>query len=315
MIVQEICAEEYVKSSPRLVYSSAEFNELNAYKVDSVRYFLFRDTKVRFMLCVGEKDGRIECPFSAPFGSVVCLKKDWEVSQLEEAVGCLDELAQNRKWRSIKIVLPPAFYDGNLTAAMQNVLLGKGFQIKWIDLNYQLDLRKIHSTGYLEILPYNGRKNYAIAMKSGLKMLYCESIDEIEKAYGIIAANRNAKGYPLRMSFGQVRDTISVVPHDFFIVKKEEVGIAAAQVFHVADGIAQVIYWGDVPGYSNTKPMNYLASQLIEFYGERGFSYLDIGPSTEMGVLNYGLCSFKSSIGCDISAKTTLEKIYDVGSS
>ena len=93
-------------------------------------------------------------------------------------------------------------------------------------------------------------------------------------------------------------------------MKNDGNDIAAAQVFHVCEGIVQVIYWGDVPGYSVLKPINYLAYELINFYGERGFQYIDIGPSSEKGRPNYGLCDFKSSIGCDLNAKFSFKKIY-----
>jgi len=36
--------------------------------------------------------------------------------------------------------------------------------------------------------------------------------------------------------------------------------------------------------------------------------YIDIGPSTENSIPNYGLCEFKESIGCDISPKYTFYK-------
>lgn len=36
--------------------------------------------------------------------------------------------------------------------------------------------------------------------------------------------------------------------------------------------------------------------------------YLDIGPSTENSIPNYGLCDFKESIGCRRSLKYTMVK-------
>lgn len=38
-----------------------------------------------------------------------------------------------------------------------------------------------------------------------------------------------------------------------------------------SDGIVQVIYWGDIPGHSALKSVNFLAYELIRFYGARGF--------------------------------------------
>ena len=56
MEVFETGSEEYQKSiKANLIFDSVGFNELNSDKVENVRYFLFRDTKNRFGLCVGGK--------------------------------------------------------------------------------------------------------------------------------------------------------------------------------------------------------------------------------------------------------------------
>lgn len=65
----------------------------------------------------------------------------------------------------------------------------------------------------------------------------------------------------------------------------------------------QVIYWGDIGEYEMKRPMNYLAYKVYEFYANKGIEVLDIGPSTEEGAPNYGLCDFKESIGCEVSMK------------
>jgi len=101
---------------------------------------------------------------------------------------------------------------------------------------------------------------------------------------------------------------MQVVPVDFFLVKKETDDIAAAVVFHVADGIVQVVYWGDLPAYAECKTMNFLSYHLFEYYQKKGIRIIDIGPSTENSIPNHGLCEFKESIGCSIGIKTEFYK-------
>ena len=81
------------------------------------------------------------------------------------------------------------------------------------------------------------------------------------------------------------------------------VDVAAAQVFHVAKGVAQVVYWGDLRAYSHLRTMNSLAYMLFAYYHATGLKVLDIGPSTEGGVPNHGLCEFKEGIGCSVTPK------------
>ena len=52
--------------------------------------------------------------------------------------------------------------------------------------------------------------------------------------------------------------------------------------------------------------MNFLAFKLFEYYAEPK-AFLDIGPSTEKGIPNVGLCNFKESIGCNVTPKFVLE--------
>jgi hypothetical protein len=66
-----------------------------------------------------------------------------------------------------------------------------------------------------------------------------------------------------------------------------------------------VIYWGDINGYSELRPMNYLSYKVFEHYHNSDIRIVDIGPSSEQGVPSYGLCNFKESIGCVTTLKPT----------
>ncbi|GFI54142.1 hypothetical protein IMSAGC022_00753 [Alistipes sp.] len=105
------------------------------------------------------------------------------------------------------------------------------------------------------------------------------------------------------MTWEQVKDTIAYISHDLFILDIDEEEVASAIVFKVTDNINQVIYWGDLPGFADKRPMNLLAYTIYEYYWHLGLGFLDIGPSTMNGIPNYGLCDFKESIGCTTSNK------------
>lgn len=310
MEIQEVSPEEYKKAvKPSYIFGSVEFNELNAYKVDFLKYLFIQDNKKRFSLCAGLKDNILSCPFSAPFGNLEVIK-NLEIEKLDEAIEALDFYVINHGIKGVKITLPPLFYNETIITAYINSLLRHEYNIKYQDINFQLNLTKCYSVEYVDSLPRNGRKNLRIGLGADLELIQCKSIDEKREAYEVIAINRKEKGYPLRMTFEQVNKTIEIVQSDFFIVKSNGMNIAAAQIFYITSEIAQVIYWGDIPGYAEYKPINFLAYQLIQFYGKKGMKYLDIGPSTEFGIPNYGLCDFKLSIGCDMSPKFIFEKLY-----
>ncbi|MGX2971071.1 hypothetical protein [Helicobacter sp. T3_23-1059] len=49
---------------------SVEFAELNAHKVDEVKYFIFGDKANHFSLVTEKSDNALKCPFSSSFGIV-----------------------------------------------------------------------------------------------------------------------------------------------------------------------------------------------------------------------------------------------------
>lgn len=308
MNLEIISAEEYdnICGSYQYFYNSAQFHELNKNKVSQVKYLLFGEKKRKLALAVGMEDGEIRIPYSAPFGIFEKLQNHIKLEEIEEAVTLLEEYGRENNIYKIVFRIPPVFYDECFISKLQNVLLRKGFQIAYCDLNYQFVVRSMDI--YMGSLQRNARKNLKNALKQGFAFQHCDADIEKKAAYDVIAINRARKGYPLRMTYEQVNDTIQLTEHDFFLLKDGEVNIAAAVIFKVNEECYQVIYWGDIDGYEAKRPMNYLAYKVYEYYVDKGIKILDIGPSTEEGIPNYGLCDFKESIGCEVSSKYTFVK-------
>lgn len=309
MELMEITADEYgdVTSGKCLLFCSKDFLELNRGKVDKVRYFLGRDTRRRFAFAVGEKDGEWRAPFSAPFSTVVPLRKNTDLEHYWEFIALLNQRAKAEEIRKVSIFLPPDIYGAQQNAKLINSLIGNGYRAAYQELNYSLNVKNIDPNAYIGTIQHNARKNLKIALNSGLELQKCGSRDEKIQAYQVIQANRESKGYPLRMTQEQVMETIEIVPHDIFLVNRSGLPIAAAIIFRVWEKTAQVIYWGDVPDVGQYKPINFLSYELIKYYQKEGIEQIDIGPSTENGIPNFGLCSFKESIGCEASGKYRYE--------
>jgi lipid II:glycine glycyltransferase (peptidoglycan interpeptide bridge formation enzyme) len=156
----------------------------------------------------------------------------------------------------------------------------------------------------------SSRRNLKIALTNELTFIQCSKIEEMERVYEIIRKNREARGFPLRMTFEEIYKTSKIIPANFFIVAdKNSNEVASAIAFTVAARIVQIIYWGDLPGFTHLKSMNFLSYKIFEFYKEKEFKFVDIGISTENSNPNYGLCEFKESIGCASSPKYTFSKL------
>lgn len=291
------------------VFQMASFLELNKDKVDGLRYLsINKGGSARFAACFGIKDGIAKCPYSAPFGLPISVKKELSIKYFDEALEAIEMFAKENGWRQIRFILPPLFYAKEELTAWINALYRLGYRTAAVDVNYAFDMNRVYVDDYQKIIHHNARKNLKIALNSELELIKCDTEASVSEAYQVIAENRASKGYPLRMTEEQVVKTIAILEHDVFLTKYDGISVAAALVYYVTPEIAQVIYWGDRPGYGELKPINFLAYQLIRFYGDKQVRYLDIGPSTEGSLPNYGLCDFKESIGCERDLKFTFLK-------
>ena len=288
-------------------FNTTCFNELNEARCDQLLYLVFKDTRNRLGLIAGVKGKDLHSPFSAPFGGFSFVREDISIGQLEAGIEVLTRYAADKGFQSIHYTMPPLFYNELFNNKLVNVFHRAGFIMEAVDLNYEFDLQKLTSDYEMNIW-HNARKNLRISLKQDFIFSKCQTADTKLAAYEVIKQNRSAKGYPLKMSYEQVCKTAEIIPADFFLLRKENNHVGAAIVFHVAPGIVQVIYWGDIPDFAAYKPMNFLAWQVFSHYKEQGLKFVDIGPSSEQGVPNYGLCEFKEGIGCEISPKFSFIK-------
>lgn len=308
--LHEVSASEYndkTRGKLKNCFNRSDFCELNRYKADEVKYLIFcKNNSERFAMAAGITDGVFCCPFSAPFGYPEDLKNTADVEDFMNAGYVLDEYVMEH-CRGGMITFPPSLYDKRAIETWLNVFHNLKWTVSTVDLSFGMNLTDLMHN-YESKLEHSARKNLRIGKESGLLFYRCETEKEKHRAYEVIKKNRGAKGYPLRMSEQDVMKTMKIIPSSMYLTIWEETDIAAALVYEVADDIADVIYWGDIPGYSAQKPINYLSYMLMELYAGRGFRYLDIGTSTVAGIPNYGLCHFKDAIGCERSIKITMKK-------
>lgn len=288
-------------SNPEIVFNSASFAQLNRVKCHRIHYIVFRDSKVRLGIILGETHDMLLSPFSSPFGGFSqAVNATVRLQSLEEAISLLKFYA-SELGKKLTITLPPTIYNRDLISKTVSALARAGFTQDYIDLSYYIPVTDTDS--YLGRLNRSAVKNLNSATNNHLTFYIADSDEDRRLAYDIIRINRESKGYPLRMSYDQIEDTASVIEVTYFIIKLDQKAIASALVFNVTDKISQVVYWGNIPEASDMRPMNLMPLKLVEHYHRLGVEILDIGPSTEYGVPNYGLCDFKSSIGCESDLK------------
>lgn len=300
---------ELIFPAPYHLFNRSAFANLNQAKCDAVKYFLFKNSKYRLGFIGGIKNNKLVSPFSAPFGGFSFIKEDVQLKVIEEAVALLEQYAVKEKLSGLRIVLPPLIYQEVFLAKLINVLYRSKFQINNLDLDFYFKLQS--EIPYEEQIWYNAKKNLRISQKQQYVFECCnEDAEKKQAVYSIIEANRKFKDKPMNMQYEEILATAEMIPTDFFLLFKEKEQVAGAIVYHIADHILYVPYWGDMPGYSEYKPMNFLSYSVFEHYRKLDKQIVHIGISTEDSVPNYGLCEFKESIGCTIVPKFSFEKSF-----
>jgi len=312
MEIVEVTSKEYQIhiQQPFHIFASSVFNELNTDKCDGVFYLLVKDKKVRLGIIGGIRENTFYSPFSAPFGGFVFIKNDIKIQVIDQVINLLSSWVNNKGLKSIQITLPPSIYHESFISKLTNSFYRNNFLTKKLDLNYSFDLNNFDEN-YINLIWRNARKNLKKALANDFIFKICTTEQEKELAYQIIGRNREARGFPLRMDWEQIKNTIHVITADFFLLFNNiNKPIASAMIFYIGPKIVQVVYWGDLPEFSHLKTMNYLSYKIFEYYKDTKIQIIDIGPSTENSIPNYGLCEFKESLGCDISTKITFTKEF-----
>lgn len=300
---------ENVMKEPYHAFNSTGFALLNQHKCDAVSAFLYKDSKYRLGIIAGEKDGMLLSPFSAPFGGFSFLKTDVQIAAIENAVVLLEEFAVEKKLTGIRLVLPPLIYDRTFLSKLINVLYRRSYKVFNLDMDFYIELQD--GQPYLDRIWKTARQNLRISQQHDFTVSLCNGDREaMELTYEIIKENHLLKGRPMHMPFEEILQTSTVIPMDFFLLKHNRVPVAGAIAYAVSEPIQYISFWGDLPGFSSMRPMNFLSYHIEEYYKKAGKKFLHFGVATEQSKPNYGLCQFKESIGCTITPKLSFEKIF-----
>lgn len=309
--IRRISAEEYEKTVPdrRVFFNEPRFTELNKNKADEVYYLIFmREKSARFGLIAGRVGDEMRTPFSAPYSYPIAILNESKQEAIDAALEIFEEYCVGIGVKSIRFIFPPLFYDEHFLSGWVSAFYRADYMAKNIDINYSLDIQAFDKENYEELLSAKARKHLRKAIKSGIEIIRCETLNDMQAAYDVVKQNHTAKNRPTHLSFEQLMDTVSLVNHEFFLAKIDGKPVAAMIYYQITEKIVQCIYSGYLLEYSNSGVMNYLTWYAMKFLSEKGFQKIDRATATEDSIPNYGLCDFKESMGFRRSLKYTFRK-------
>lgn len=112
------------------------------------------------------------------------------------------------------------------------------------------------------------------------------------------------------MSLEGLQNMFTLFPDEYLLfgVFDEEKMIAASVSIKVCQRILYCFYIGDDLEYRSQSPVTVLVAGIYEYCRVNNFFVLDLGLSTEKGIVNKGLYTFKKSFGAVESPKLTFVK-------
>ena len=303
MTIQTVTPRDFGLLFPRPahIFNSVAFAEHNRGKCDDgdVRYLVFSDSKVRAGIILGRRGSTLHSPFSAPFGGLSTANAPLSMECVDNIIDSLCNYACEEKM-SARLTLPPLLPEtslSDLTSKTIQALISRGFHPS-ADICYYLDLTRPANPAK------SARKKLRQALDAGLKFeALSPTPTNIARVYEVIKANHIHRGYEMRRSLDDYLSTDTLMDAQYFIVTLGGVDIAAAANYTVCPGVTIGAGWGDLPGYSQFRPMNMLANGMEDFYRSEGYKIFDLGPAAENGTIFPGLCSFKESLGALTSLK------------
>lgn len=286
------------------VFDTVDFASLNSARTEETLHLVFSDNCGRPIMgwIAGRRDGQILAPFSAPYS---CPSAN-TVLPVESLVECMRSL-HSYAGGNMRLTLPPDFYAPDLLPALKAAILAAGGTLKHTDYNYHCEVARAADPATPP--SRTARQELRRAINSD-RMAYeipdPADRDQIERVYRIIEANHYGKGYPVKMSLDRLADTFMMTGGLLSVITCDGQDAAAQIGYFSSDNVYQPVYWGDLPQWSHMHPMRLLFHRLATHLLDIGkASVIDLGPSSENGIPAYGLCAFKTSMGCHLSLKPT----------
>ena len=299
----EVSKEEYRKHFPTDAspFISEAFIELIEKKQDRV-VWLMKEDNPSIGLLVGLKDGKLCSPFSAPFGGFHYSHEYIFYNMVHEFLSDLKEYVAREGLKQVAITLPPDLYQVNMNAKFINAFIRLGFKMEVPDLNSCIDLKKFDGVWVKSVVAQNCRK----AIKHGLAWSEATERQEFEEAYKVIHSNREDQGRKILMNLEDILEVKKIFPVDFFLIRENNGNSIGAAIFYRGhEKIVQGIFLGDDLEKRNLGTMNYMYSNIYEYYKALGYDYIDLGVSSLEGEPNHGLIRFKELHNCKTSLRFT----------
>lgn len=264
-----------------------------------VFFNLYRENKPFVSIAFEIVDGVAVSLPQSPFGGFI-INESFEKNLIK--IFLIIIIKHFREQLSIQIKLPSDSYS-QFHEEIHAILANAGFSTLCLDINQHIS---VDQQTFIDKINRNRRRKLESNISQGFIFKKLDT-SYLNKAYELIKECRIDKGYPVTMTLEALQNSFSVFPERYFlfgVFDKNEM-IATAISIRVSNKILYNFYHGDRLSHRKNGPVTLLVAGIYEYCQQQGFEILDLGISTDKGVLNEGLFYFKESCGATSTDKVS----------
>jgi hypothetical protein len=240
----------------------------------------------------------------SPFGGFI-IGYDLDADHLAILLKVIIDYFHKHQYR-IQIKFPPQIYAPSIKVIHEAMIENK-FSILHRDINQHIRIEKTLFSAEINRnrrrkLDHAANQNYSFEKLDG---------ERLSEAYDLITECREEKGYPVTMTLQELQTAFKSFPDQYLLfgVFDQERLIATAVSIQVNQDVLYNFYHGDCLSHRSYSPVTLLVAGIYGYCQEHHVEILDLGISTDRGVLNEGLYYFKESCGARPSDKITYQLI------
>jgi len=284
-----VADENYEEETQFSFFNSDQFVKGRSNSINYFRFYLLKSGMPTAKFVIYLDDKTAFSPWKAPYGSFEL------ASEMSEDVISyfLEEITNwcvRKKINSLKVIAPPEFYQNQPS----NIFIKNGYRIIYTDLHqyFRVAQKFSHNFAYSEKKRLNKCQNNGFTSSIVGKNL-------LPKAHELLTNSRKRKGYPVTMTFESLVEMFQKYPENYllFAVFDKNIMISMAVSIRVNKDILYNFYHADHDDYATFSPTVMVVNEVNKYALKNGFQYIDLGISSNKGILNKGLYTFKKNLG------------------
>jgi hypothetical protein len=246
-----------------------------------------------------ERDGRRV--FASPVGASVggpAVRPGARTGEILALVEALQDYAKAQGWNGIEITIPPAAYAPDIGEMLSFALFGRGFTLQHRWMCPMLPLRAGKTDQFADLFQSRVASRVRAARREGV-VVRTFGVEGLQHFLRVLDDTYARHGVPPTHTHQEIADLLTRLPQDVFLVLAldGEEPLAGLLVMRLSGRVAYSFYICSSTAHLNRHGLRAAYATAMDELGQRGFAWLDLGPSAWDGNFNAGVTFFKEGMG------------------